>query len=107
MSIEQDKTGAFDSHESGGPFFRLIIPTGMLVLPNGPMWKHHRRIMGPAMTNRFLGKSAGQINQSIVELVSLWESKTNLAMGKAFDANADMENASMVSRRFNSLSHSL
>ncbi|CAD6585065.1 MAG: hypothetical protein TREMPRED_004040 [Tremellales sp. Tagirdzhanova-0007] len=67
----------------------------MLVLPNGPMWKHHRRIMGPAMTNRFLGKSAGQINQSIVELVSLWESKTNLAMGKAFDANADMENASM------------
>ena len=100
MSIEQDRTGAFDSNESNGKFFRLIIPTGMLVLHNGPMWKHHRRIMGQATTGRYLSKSAGQINQSINELVSLWESKTSLATGKAFDVNKDMGNASMVSRWF-------
>jgi len=69
----------------------------MIVLDTDAKWKQHRRIMGPAMTGRYLAKSVSRITESIADLVSLWKTKGDLAGGRAFDVNVDMENATMVS----------
>ena len=95
-AICQDRTGTFDKGATGLPHLRQIVPTGMVCSPTNSQWKHHRRIMGPAMAGTYLAKTVTRTNESILDLVSLWKTKSSLAKGEPFEALKDMENTAMV-----------
>lgn len=103
IAVSQDRSGTFDTIQLVSDYLRQIVPTGMITLHTDEVWKHHRRIMGPAMTSRYLSKSTGKMNDSVRDLVSLWTRKADLAHGKAFSASHDMENAAMVGDLFSLL----
>ncbi|KAL7419102.1 hypothetical protein Q5752_005938 [Cryptotrichosporon argae] len=75
-----------------GPFAH-VIPTGMLSLPTGPQWKHHRRIIGPAMTTRHLALTAPRANDAVGKLVELWRAK--MAKAQVWEAEKDLEGATL------------
>lgn len=79
--------------------FGTILPQGQIALPTADKWKHHRRIIGPAMTSKYLSLTTPKANEAIGELVKLWRLKIAKAGGRAWVASLDIENATMVSRR--------
>ena len=97
ITISQDRSGAYDSEETIRNAFKLLIPQGMLSFPAGPEWKHHRRIMGPAMSNRYLSSMAHHVEACVDELLDLWRVKAELGGEGAWEAAEDLENATLVS----------
>ena len=97
VTVTQDRSGTFERAASAKRYFGLVIPTGMITLDTDSKWKTHRRILGPAMTSRYLTKSTGHINASLGDLISLLKVKADQAGGRAFDVSEDAENAAMDS----------
>jgi cytochrome P450 len=77
--------------------FRTILPFGQLSLPTDAMWKHHRRIMGPAMTSKYLSQMTPLANDVAKELVDMFKAKAQVAGDRGFRPEADIEGATMVS----------
>jgi cytochrome P450 len=77
--------------------FRTILPTGQLSQRTNTMWKHHRRIIGPAMTSKYLSLTTPRANEAVRELIELFAAKAKVAEGKGFQAEVDMEGGTMVS----------
>jgi cytochrome P450 len=75
--------------------FRSIIPTAQIVLPTNDMWKHHRRIIGTAMTSKYLSLSTPRANESIKHLIDLWKAKRATAGGRAWRAEEDLGSSTM------------
>ncbi|KAG9086385.1 hypothetical protein FS749_003666 [Ceratobasidium sp. UAMH 11750] len=77
--------------------FASIIPTGQISIPEGDMWKRHRRIMGPSMHRRHLSRMIQHVSAAANALVSLWDVKRDLAEGNSFCADFDLRLATTES----------
>lgn len=77
--------------------FDHLIPTAQISQKTNAMWKHHRRLIGPAMTSKYLSMTVPRANEAIDELVELFEAKVDKAEGKAWEVEGDMIAATMVS----------
>ncbi|WWD00852.1 hypothetical protein V866_007790 [Kwoniella sp. B9012] len=75
--------------------FRTILPRALLTLRSGQVWRHHRRAMGNAMTPRFLALTMPNITRSAQNLVELWRKKNDLSRGRSWQAEKDLESATM------------
>jgi cytochrome P450 len=63
------------------------------------MWKHHRRVVGPSMHQRYLSRMESHIFDTANMLVKLWNSKLDLAKNRAFNVEVDLRLATMVGSR--------
>ncbi|KAG9080703.1 hypothetical protein FRC06_006239, partial [Ceratobasidium sp. 370] len=77
--------------------FASIIPNSQILIPANDMWKRHRRIMGPSMHRRYLSRMTQHIAAAANALVSLWDSKLDLARGESFSAGFDLRLATTES----------
>ncbi|OCF71108.1 hypothetical protein I204_08344 [Kwoniella mangroviensis CBS 8886] len=75
--------------------FKTILPRALLTLKTGEVWRHHRRAMGSAMTPRFLALTMPNITRSAQNLVRLWEKKIHMSRGRIWQAEKDLESATM------------
>jgi cytochrome P450 len=75
--------------------FEGILPTAQISLLSTPMWKHHRRIIGPAMSSKYLSLTTPRANESIKMLIEYWRIKQKSSGGKAWHATVDLEGATM------------
>ena len=89
--------GSFDRDRRTIDIFRGLIPNAQISLPTNDMWKHHRRIIGPAMTSKYLSLTTPRANESIKELIELWRLKGK--HGNVWSAQSDMLNLTMVRPR--------
>ena len=76
--------------------FRGLIPTGQISLDTNDQWKHHRRIVGPAMTSKYLALATPLANEAIRELIDYWQEKLKVAGDRSFAVEKDFEGATMV-----------
>ncbi len=88
------QTDSFDRAKHTSNVFRTIIPTGQISLQTNDMWKHHRRLIGTAMTSKYLSLTTPRANEAIGELIELWKVKSH-ATSRAWAAEQDMESATM------------
>jgi cytochrome P450 len=95
-SILQVRHAEFDRGENTARVFRHLLPTGQISQITGPMWKHHRRIIGPAMTSKHLSLTTPRANEAVKNLIELFKLKADKAEGRSFVAEGDMESATMV-----------
>lgn len=95
-SILQVRHAEFDRGENTARVFRHLLPTGQISQITGPMWKHHRRIIGPAMTSKHLSLTTPRANEAVKNLIDLFKLKADKAEGRSFVAEGDMESATMV-----------
>lgn len=93
----------FDRAKQTTDIFRTIAPTGLISLPTNDMWKHHRRIIGPAMTSKYLSLTTPRANEAVRDIIDLWKRKVGLAGGLAWHAEFDLENATLVRQKANEL----
>ncbi|KAH7339908.1 cytochrome P450 [Rhizoctonia solani] len=77
--------------------FEPLIPLSIMGLPGQDTWKHHRRVMGPSMSRRFLTRMEPNVFKVANQLVKLWEQKYQIASNRAFAADLDLGLASMNS----------
>jgi cytochrome P450 len=75
--------------------FGGILPTAQISLSTNDMWKHHRRIIGPAMTSKYLSLTTPRANESIKTLIDYWKIKQASCGGRTFKADVDLESATM------------
>jgi cytochrome P450 len=87
----------FDRAGPTAEIFQQIIPTSQIALKTNSMWKHHRRLIGPAMTSKFLGMTLPRANEAMDELVELFKVKIDKAEGRVWSVEGDMVAATMVS----------
>lgn len=76
--------------------FAGLVPTGQISLPTGDMWKHHRRIVGPAMTSKYLGLATPLANEAVMDMVQYLKAKIIAADGRAWSIEKDFEAGTMV-----------
>ena len=63
------------------------------------MWRSHRRLMGPSMSNQYLRLMTPRISKNIGKLIELWDAKFALLQaqgGAAFEATPDIQLFTMV-----------
>lgn len=60
-------------------------------------WKRHRRLTGPSMSKRYLERMSLRVAAGACDLVKLWAAKLDLVGERAFDADLDLQLATMVS----------
>ncbi|OCF44809.1 hypothetical protein I317_01298 [Kwoniella heveanensis CBS 569] len=75
--------------------FRTILPQALLTMKTGERWRHHRKIIGPAMTTKYLRLAMPNINPTADLLIEFWECKGRLASGRAWEGEIDLESATM------------
>lgn len=75
--------------------FTGTIPTALISLPTNDTWKRHRRIVGTAMTSKYLSLTTPRANEPIKEVIELWRLKGETDM--EFEAHQDLSNGTMVS----------
>jgi hypothetical protein len=92
--------GTFDRSIDTIRVFKHILPSALLTLRTDETYKHHRRVIGPAMTSKYLSMSTPKAAEAAKSLVDYWKVKVDKADGKAFAAETDMESATMVSLRY-------
>lgn len=95
-SILLRPTGTFDRSIDTIRVFKHILPSALLSLRTDETYKHHRRVIGPAMTSKYLSMTAPKAAQAAKSLVDYWKVKVGKSKGKAFAAETDMESATMV-----------
>jgi len=79
--------------------FGYTVPKGQISLPEGQMWRSHRRLMGPSMSNQYLRLMTPRISKNIGKLIELWDAKFALLQaqgGAAFEATPDIQLFTMV-----------
>lgn len=87
--------GTFDRSSDIRKSFGQIIPSALLTLPTNDTYKHHRRIIGTAMTSKYIARATPKAYESAKELVGLWRTKMDRTTG-AFEAEGDLQAATMV-----------
>lgn len=86
----------FDRSESLRAIFEGIVPNHQIMLETDAKWKAHRRLLQDLMSPSFLrGTASGAIHDKVVDLISLWEAKTELAGGRSFSAKDDIHLAAL------------
>ncbi|WWC86654.1 uncharacterized protein L201_001531 [Kwoniella dendrophila CBS 6074] len=75
--------------------FKGILPKALLTLKTDEIWRHHRKLLSTTMTPKFLRTVNPNITRSAEELVKLWQEKSKLANGRSFEAELDLESATM------------
>ncbi|KAF8599423.1 cytochrome P450 [Ceratobasidium sp. AG-I] len=75
--------------------FATVIPMGQISLATNEMWKTHRRLTGPSMSKRYLERMSARIADGANSLARLWSAKLDLAGSSAFDADLDLQLATM------------
>jgi cytochrome P450 len=86
----------FDRDSMTSAIFHTILPKAMISLKTGPMWKHHRRLIGPAMTSKYLRQSMPKVHEAFEGMLTLWKLKIEKSDGKGFSVIKDTEDAAMV-----------
>lgn len=89
--------GTFDRSIDTIRVFKNILPSALLTLRTSETYKHHRRVIGPAMTSKYLSMSTPKAAEAAKSLVEYWRAKINKTDGRAFTAETDLESATMVS----------
>ncbi|KAF8597487.1 cytochrome P450 [Ceratobasidium sp. AG-I] len=86
-----------DQSKRTNEIFATVIPGGQIALPADEAWRRHRRLTGPSMSKRYLGRMAGRVAAGAGGLVRLWNAKVDLVGlgGGAFDADMDLQLATM------------
>lgn len=102
QQILQSPIGTFDRSSDIQKSFGQIIPSALLTLPTNDTYKHHRRIIGTAMTSKYISRATPRAYESAKELVGLWKSKMGKT-GNSFEAEGDMQAATMVHPLLNNL----
>ncbi|KAF8597484.1 cytochrome P450 [Ceratobasidium sp. AG-I] len=75
--------------------FAAVVPMGQIALPTNEAWKRHRRLTGPSMSKRYLERMSTRIITGASNLTRLWGAKLDLAGAGAFDADLDLQLATM------------
>lgn len=90
--VKLRRTKEFDRSNSLEHIFGPVLPEfHMLMKSANPTFKKHRRWLQDLMTTTFLHEVATEpIYKSVVELVALWEKKSELAKGHPFEAFEDV-----------------
>jgi hypothetical protein len=88
--------GTFDRSSDIIKSFGKIIPQALLTLPTNDVYKHHRRVIGTAMSSKYLARATPKAYESVRELVGLWRMKMGVAGGRAWAVEMDMQAATMV-----------
>ncbi|KAF8598832.1 cytochrome P450 [Ceratobasidium sp. AG-I] len=78
-----------------GRMFATVMPTGQVSLPTNEVWKRHRRLTSLSMSNRYLERMSTRIAAGTSNLARLWGKKLDLVGGGAFDADLDLQLATM------------
>ncbi|CAE6458114.1 unnamed protein product, partial [Rhizoctonia solani] len=84
-----------DQSKRTNEIFATVVPTGQIALPTNEAWKRHRRLTGPSMSRRYLERMSGRIAAGANDLVKLWKAKSELVGAGAFDADLDLQLATM------------
>ncbi|KAG8746639.1 hypothetical protein FRC10_004242 [Ceratobasidium sp. 414] len=84
-----------DQSKRTNEIFATVIPTGQIALPANDTWKRHRRLTGPSMSRRYLERMSTRISAGANNLARLWVRKVELAGDVAFDADMDLQLATM------------
>ncbi|QRW08559.1 cytochrome P450 family protein [Ceratobasidium sp. AG-Ba] len=84
-----------DQSKRTNEIFATVIPTGQIALPANDTWKRHRRLTGPSMSRRYLERMSCRISAGATNLVRLWSQKIGLVGPMAFDADMDLQLATM------------
>lgn len=77
--------------------FKWMTPTGQIALPTNDMWKHHRRIVGPAMTSKYLSLSTPLATRCTDKFVKYIATKAQFTQGRPFEIEEDFRAVTMVS----------
>jgi cytochrome P450 len=96
-SILHRRAASFDRASHVCLLFRTIMPKAQIALPTNDMWKHHRRIIGTAMTSKYLSLTTPRANEVVAQLVQLWKVQTERSGGRAFTGKTGLEGATLVS----------
>ncbi|KAF8694126.1 cytochrome P450, partial [Rhizoctonia solani] len=75
--------------------FATVVPTGQIALPANETWKRHRRLTGPSMSRRYLERMSGRIASAANDMARLWEAKIRVVGSAAFNADLDLQLATM------------
>ncbi|WVF69549.1 hypothetical protein IAT40_004327 [Kwoniella sp. CBS 6097] len=75
--------------------FRTILPQALLTMKTGDTWRHHRKIIGPAMTTKYLSLTMPNVTRTADLLIELWCMKGQHAAGRTWEAEMDLESATM------------
>jgi cytochrome P450 len=94
--VFNSKPTTWDRSKDTISFFRTVIPRGQLSFRTDPTFKHHRRLMGPAMTSKYLSSTTPKAAQAASELVELFMAKAKIAGDRGFQAEDDLNNATLV-----------
>ncbi|CUA66567.1 Cytochrome P450 86A1 [Rhizoctonia solani] len=84
-----------DQSKRTNEIFATVVPTGQIALPTNETWKRHRRLTGPSMSRRYLERMSGRIAAGANDLVRLWKAKSEIVGSGAFDAELDLQLATM------------
>jgi hypothetical protein len=88
--------GTFDRSSDIINSFSKIIPRALLTLPTNDVYKHHRRVIGTAMSSKYLSRAAPRAWEGVKGLVELWKAKSERSDGRAWAVEMDMQGATMV-----------
>ncbi|QRV94337.1 cytochrome P450 family protein [Ceratobasidium sp. AG-Ba] len=78
-----------------GIIYSRLIPNAQISLPANDMWKLHRRMFGPMLSQEHLSRMVNHISIYAMGLVELWDAKLKLGEGKSFNAMVDIKLAVM------------
>jgi hypothetical protein len=92
------QTKSLDRARQTTSIFQTLLPTGQIALPTNDQWKHHRRIVGPAMTSKYLSLATPVANQAVSDLIDYLKVKASVAGDHAFEVEKDLEAGTIVSR---------
>lgn len=85
------RTKEFDRSEFFGDIFKGILPDHHISLKTNDLFKAHRRLLQDLMTPAFLNEiAAPQIYTTAMDLIALWEKKSELAQNHPFSAALDV-----------------
>jgi hypothetical protein len=87
---------SFDRDCNSIAIFSSILPKAMITLRTDRIWKHHRRLLGPAMTSKHLSQSTPKTHEAFGEMLALWKLKIERSDGRGFSVLKDVEDAAMV-----------
>jgi cytochrome P450 len=77
-------------------FFGLLVPDATIVMSTGEGFKKQRRLWNTILSPSFLREvAAPTIHQTVLNLAEIWQQKTDLAGGDAFEFGEDIKMATL------------
>ncbi|KAF8750706.1 cytochrome P450 [Rhizoctonia solani] len=84
-----------DQSKRANEIFATITSIDKKVILLDETWKRHRRLTGPSMSRRYLERMSGRIASAANDLARLWDAKIRVVGSAAFDADSDLQLATM------------